>query len=228
MSGRARELDTDYSDVILRGILNPVAENDVTNKAYVDTVGENLAGEIAEVGGQLGNYLPLSGGTMGGALDMGSHPINGVKGHIKLSFYEDDTLPLSAIVRNDSGYWFTDNANEQLELLHVGGLWIGYSGTRLSSVKVGLISDNVLTFKETNFNNQVFLRGIHSPEEDTDAATKAYVDAADEGFLYVDGGRLYAHGDTPQDVFLDKIDFASQAVEAAGVATLSVSATTRN
>lgn len=228
MSGRARELDTDYSDVILRGILNPVAENDVTNKAYVDTVGENLAGEIAEVGGQLGNYLPLSGGTMGGALDMGSHPINGVKGHIKLSFYEDDTLPLSAIVRNDSGYWFTDNANEQLELLHVGGLWIGYSGTRLSSVKVGLISDNVLTFKETNFNNQVFLRGIHSPEEDTDAATKAYVDAADEGFLYVDGGRLYAHGDTPQDVFLDKIDFASQAVEAAGVATLSISGTTGN
>lgn len=198
-------------DVILGGVLTPVDDNDAANKAYVDQ-----------------GYLPLSGGTMSGTLDMGWHPITRVKGHIQMSSYDDDTLPLVSIVRNNTGYWFTGNGSEQLEMLHAGAIWIGYSGTRLSSVKITLTGDDVLNFKETTFNNEVYLRGIHAPEEATDVANKAYVDAADEGFLYVDGGRLYAHGTAPQDVLLDKIDFASQGVEAAGVATLSISGTAGN
>lgn len=198
-------------DVILGGVLTPVDDNDAANKAYVDQ-----------------GYLPLSGGTMSGSLDMGWHPITGVKGHIQVSSYADDTLPLTSIVYNNTGYWFTANASEQLEMLHAGAIWIGHSGTRLSSVKITLTGDDVLNFKETTFNNEVYLRGIHAPEEATDVANKAYVDAADEGFLYVDGGRLCAHGTAPQDVLLNKIDFASQGVEAAGVATLSISGTAGN
>lgn len=340
--------------VMIRGAASPQEENDVATKGYVDTVGENLASEIAQVGGQFDNYLPLSGGTMSGPLDMGWHPITGVKGYIEMSFYEDDTLPLVSIVRNNTGYWFTSTASEQLEMLHAGAIWIGHSGTRLSSVKITLTEDDVLNFKETTFNNEVYLRGIHVPEEATDAAnkayvdsavagylpltggqmrgpldmdfenvenirrmsfgevgnsryyalfedetlklieqnipserighfnldceaitswrgsmnigvrmrtsanstpekpildiegtyqsakvritgvatptkddnvaTKGYVDAADEGFLYVDGGRLYAHGDTPQNVLLDRLDFAPGGVESGGIVSLDCGA----
>ena len=147
-----------------------------TNKKYVDQ---------AVAGIDLSGYLPLSGGTMSGSLDMGWHPITGVEGHIQISAYEDDTLPLSSIVRNNTGYWFTSNADEQLEMLHAGAIWIGHSGTRLSSVKITLTEGRVLNFKETEFNNEVYLRGIHAPEEANDAANKAYVDNINYFATYV-------------------------------------------
>lgn len=63
----------DASGVIHRGVGNPVEDSDAVNKKYVDTVGENLASEIAQVGGQFDNYLPLSGGTLNGTLIMSSN-----------------------------------------------------------------------------------------------------------------------------------------------------------
>lgn len=49
---------------------SPTQNYHAATKAYVDAAGENLAGEIAEVGEQFGNYLPLSGGTLTGPLDI--------------------------------------------------------------------------------------------------------------------------------------------------------------
>lgn len=62
--------DSTYDEVILGKVGTPVNGTDAANKKYVDTVGENLASEIAQVGAQLENYLPLSGGTLSGDLDI--------------------------------------------------------------------------------------------------------------------------------------------------------------
>lgn len=157
-------------------VATPTNDYAAANKKYVDQ---------AVAGIDLSGYLPLSGGTMSGSLNMGWHPITGVEGHIQISSYEDDTLPLVSIVHNNTGYWFTSNADEQLEMLHAGAIWIGHSGTRLSSVKITLTETGVLNFKETEFNNEVYLRGIHAPEEANDAANKAYVDNINYFATYV-------------------------------------------
>lgn len=163
-------------NVKIAGIASPQFDDEVANKQYVDAAVDGV---------DLSGYLPLSGGTMSGTLDMGWHPITGVKGHIEMSYYEDDILPFTSIVHNNTGYWFTANASEQLEMLHAGAIWIGHSGTRLSSVKITLTGDDVLNFKETTFNNEVYLRGIHAPEEPTDVANKAYVDNINYFATYV-------------------------------------------
>lgn len=52
------------------GVGEPVNDSHAATKKYVDTVGSNLAEEISSVGGQFDNYLPLSGGTLSGDLDI--------------------------------------------------------------------------------------------------------------------------------------------------------------
>lgn len=218
--------------VYVTNVATPITDDGSANKAYVDKVGENLAGEIAEVGGQFENYLPLSGGTMGGALDMNFKNVEnirrmsfGEKGHSRYyALFEDETLKLieQNIPSERIGYF---NLDCDAITSWRGSMNIGVSmRTSANSTPEKPILDIIGTYQSA----KVRITGVAMPTAADNVATKGYVDAADEGFLYVDGGRLYAHGDTPQDVFLDKIDFASQGVEEAGVATLSISGTTGN
>lgn len=343
-------------DINLTGLLQPKWDNDAANKKYVDTVGENLASEIAEVGGQFENYLPLTGGTVTGptvfrqevtadTIDMSGGPNGNILNAMTVEFEVTQQNPSGyAIMRNATlqgfgayngsaptpfavgvptqGYHATTKAyvdnlaatfvkvknepftkgvlesvnnfivNEELvtefgisrnnagfaanltesglQVLDVtndrqyvtgvygcnefyitgdsgyatkvsdAGIFIKYYPDINNSVPViygravqsNQSIEHAICFSEDGGfdpqDNFTRLIGIDTPVNDHDAANKAYVDAADEGFLYVDGGRLYAHEETPQDVLLDKIDFASQGVEAAGVATLSISGTTGN
>lgn len=315
--------------VMIRGAASPQEENDVATKGYVDTVGENLASEIAQVGGQFENYLPLTGGTVTGptvfrqevtanTIDMSGGPNGNIHNVMSVEFdltrqktngfaimrndvlpgfgaYKDSVptpftvgtptqdyhaatksyvdsavagyLPLSGgqmrgaldmnfkNVENIRRMGFGEVSNsryyalfedETLKLidenipsstighfnLDCGAItsWRGLMniGVRLWTSANSTPEKPILDIEGTYQSAKVRVRGIATPTADDDAATKGYVDSADEGFLYVDGGRLYAHGETPQDVLLDKIDFASQGVEAAGVATLSISGTTGN
>ena len=102
------------SAVRLTNIAKPTNGIDAANKAYVDTVGENLAGEIAQVGGQFDNYLPLSGGTLTGpttfqqkvtadTIDMSGGPNGNVLGVMTVEFELTQQGPSGyAIMRNDT------------------------------------------------------------------------------------------------------------------------------
>ena len=221
-----------YGRVILNGIVDPVTDYNAANKHYVDTVGENLASEIAQVGGQFENYLPLSGGQMRGALDMNFENVENMRrmgfgeaGYSRYyALFEDETLKLikENITSSSIGYFNVDCGTITS--------WVGLMniGIRLSASGNSTKTNPVLDITGTTDSAKVRVTNIATPISDDDVATKGYVDSADEGFLYVDGGQLYEHRDTPQGVLLDKIDFASQGVEEAGVATLSISGTTGN
>lgn len=214
--------------VIISNVNTPKADTDAANKKYVDTVGKNLAGEIAEVGGQLDNYLPLSGGQMRGTLDMNFKNVENMKrmgfGEVSHSRYyvlfEDETLKLidENIPTSTIGHFNIDC--EEITT------WRGYLGwgVRISTSANSTASKPVLDIEGITDAAKVRITNIATPIGDDDVATKGYVDSADEGFLYVDGGRLYAHGDTLQDVLLDHLDFAPGGVESGGIVSLDCGA----
>ena len=207
----------------------PTQDYHAATKAYVDTVGENLAGEIAEVGGQLGNYLPLSGGQMRGALDMNFKNVENMR---RMGFGEAGNSRYYTLFDDETLKLIDENISSQgigHFNLDCGAIttWRGYlnTGVRIWTSAMTTPSKPVLDIEGITDGAKVRITNIATPIIDDDVATKGYVDAADEGFLYVDGGRLYAHGDSPQNVFLDKIEFSSQGAEDAGVVTVGVSGT---
>lgn len=344
---------TDAGPVYITNVATPITDDGAANKAYVDTVGENLASEIAQVGGQFENYLPLTGGTVTGptvfrqeltadTIDMSGGPNGNINNVMTVEFevtqqnpngyaimrngtlqgfgaYNDsvptpfavgvptqsyhattkeyvDNLAATfvkvknepftkgvlesvnnfivneelvtefGISRNDAG--FAANLTESgLQVLnatsyreyvygkveantfYITGTNSGYS-TRVSDAGIFIsyspanndsvpriygraVSSNqsirhAICFSEDGGfdpqDNFTRLIGIDYPVNDHDAANKGYVDSADEGFLYVDGGRLYGHGETPQGVLLDRLDFAPGGVESGGIVSLDCGA----
>lgn len=214
--------------IIISNVEAPKTNTDAANKQYVDMVGENLAGEIAEVGGQLENYLPLSGGQMRGALDMNFENVENMRrmgfGEVSNSRYyalfEDETLKLieQNIPSERIGYF---NLDCDAITSWRGSMNIGVRmRTSANSTPEKPILDIIGTYQSA----KVRITGVAMPTAADNVATKGYVDAAAEGFLYVDGGRLYAHGETPQDVLLDRLDFAAGGVESGGIVSLDCGA----
>ena len=214
--------------VYITNVATPITDDGAANKQYVDTVGENLAGEIAQVGGQFENYLPLSGGTMGGALDMNFENVENMRrmgfGEVSNSRYyalfEDETLKLieQNIPSERIGYF---NLDCDAITSWRGSMNIGVRmRTSANSTPEKPILDIIGTYQSA----KVRITGVAMPTAADNVATKGYVDAAAEGFLYVDGGRLYAHGETPQDVLLDRLDFAAGGVESGGIVSLDCGA----
>ena len=221
-------LNSDNPNTVIKRVGSPVDGTDAANKQYVDTVGENLASEIAEVGEQLGNYLPLSGGQMRGALDMNFKNVENIRqmgfGEVRNSRYyalfEDETLKLieQNIPSERIGYF---NLDCDAITSWRGSMNIGVRmRTSANSTPEKPILDIIGTYQSA----KVRIRGVAMPTAADNVATKGYVDAAAEGFLYVDGGRLYAHGETPQDVLLDRLDFAPGGVESGGIVSLDCGA----
>ena len=117
----------------------PTQPNDLANKEYVDS----------KVGS--GDFLPLSGGTMRGDINMGRHLLSNAAG-ISRSTHD-----------NDSGYLFM--ANDGAEVRSAGEVIM--QARKASS---GFLVDmNMHTHKITN---------LADPVDDTDAVNKGYVDNA--------------------------------------------------
>ena len=218
----------DEGPVYITNVATPITDDGAANKAYVDTVGANLAGEIAAVGGQLDNYLPLSGGQMRGALDMNFKNVENMRrmgfgeaGNSRYyTLFDDETLKLikENIPNSSIGHF---NVDCEAITSYRGYLGIG---VRIHTSANSTASKPILDITGITDSAKVRVTNIATPIIDDDVATKGYVDSADEGFLYVDGGRLYAHGDTPQDVLLDRLDFAPGGVESGGIVSLDCEA----
>lgn len=198
------------------------------NKKYVDTVGENLAGEIAQVGGQFDNYLPLSGGTVTGTVlfnaDINFKSMRNI--WFKSSEGEDMARFAYSGIHDAIGIYGHRSDGSAGGSLYVSGDIIQASrGTLFRIGDIYGVSETPETTGIGIFNTNGLVQFfVDKPTHDYAAANKAYVDAADEGFLYVDRGRLYAHGDTPQDVLLDRLDFAPGGVESGGIVSLDCGA----
>ena len=210
------------------GVGDPVEDSHAATKKYVDTVGENLAGEIAEVGGQLGNYLPLSGGQMRGALDMNFENVENIR---RIGFGEADIWRYYALFEDETLKLIRQNiTSESISYFDVDcGIitsWVGLTNIGISLRASGNSTKTkpVLDITGTTDGAKVRIKNIATPIGDDDVATKGYVDVKDEGFLYVDGGQLYAHGDTSQYVLLDRLDFAPGGVESGGIVSLDCGA----
>lgn len=219
-------------DIILGGVLTPVDDNDAANKAYVDQ---------AVAGVDLSEYLPLSGGTMTGPIDMANSAIYHVK---SISVGEESILNPGVIgvvneilfseVSSWGGYgirrlrndWFRFGSPTTMAGIEINKLQftINTQGTTYATMNIGGDTNGPIIYlsgyNEGSSNRTVKIKGVTAPTEENEAATKGYVDAADEGFLYVDGGRLYGHGETPQGVLLDRLDFAPGGVESGGIVSL--------
>lgn len=219
VNGKGRTSSEEYLDVIIRGVLTPVNENDAANKEYVDTVGSNLAEEISTIGGQFEEYLPLRGGALSGELVMRDD----------ISMELNNSIKFNAEGRVGAVISWNNTAS-RLEVKR-GPLWIQQNLQFVGLDKIFQIG-SINTLSETpNIGGVGIYRGtnlvefyVGTPSHDYAAANKAYVDAADEGFLYVDGGRLYAHGTAPQGVLLDRLDFAPGGVESGGIVSLDCGA----
>lgn len=188
----------------------PTNAYSAANKAYVDSA---VAG-----------YLPLSGGQMRGPLDMNFKNVENISrmgfGEVRdyryYALFEDETLKLleQDITRESNGHF-----NLDCEAITS---WRGYTGigVRIWTSANSTKSNPILDIEGITDSAKVRVTNIATPVSEDDVATKGYVDAADEGFLYVDGGRLYGHGETPQDVLLDRLDFAPGGVESGGIVSL--------
>ena len=170
--------------IIISNVNTPKADTDAANKKYVDTVGENLAGEIAEVGGQLDNYLPLSGGSMTGDITMKSDASivfptqhisapNSIQGVSAISFSDYSGSSSRTMRYTDEGYFFTGENNALTALIS--------SGVRLTNdlnpggrMVIAPGAANKIMFSAPG--GDIILGGVLTPVDDNDAANKAYVD----------------------------------------------------
>ena len=186
----------------------PTHDYAAANKKYVDTVGENLAGEIAEVSGQLGNYLPLSGGMLTGTLGMRGNIFMQLNSSIKFNA-EDGT---GAVIT-----W--DNTGSRLAV-NKGPLYIQQNLQFVGLSQIFQIG-SINTLSETpNIAGVGIYHGtnlaefyVGNPSHDYAAANKAYVDAAvaseaSGNYLPLTGGTVTGPTTFQRKVTADTIDMS--------------------
>ena len=152
----------------ITNLANPTANNDATNKIFVDTAFQTLE---AEVNQQLLAYLQLKGGTMTGILDMGDYRITSL-----------------ATPSSD-----TDAANKDYVDTQVSSITPGISQSTADARYVQQSGDTMSGTLSMGGNK---ITNLGTPSNTTDAATKQYVDNAvsgvtpTESYLPLSGGTM--------------------------------------
>ena len=139
LSGGTLQGDLNLSGHRIINIESPTSNNDVVNKSYVDT-------QITNISDSISGYLPLSGGTMTGTINMGNHSITNVNNPTNTN----DVANKSYV---DTSISSLSNSLKSLYLPLSGGT---LSGTLNLS------------------NNRIM--GVGTPTSNNDAVNKSYVD----------------------------------------------------
>ena len=156
----------------------PIADTDASTKKYVDDTVSNASGTIGE-----GKYLPLSGGTMTGELELTTAKTANNKVLIS------DTVKVG---NTDIGDNSIRMGNDQTDMSLTNGFISVTEGSKKASVSTVQISitDGTDTVKITPNN----ITGLGTPILDSDATSKAYVDAVasgtGEGYVSKTGGTM--------------------------------------
>ena len=150
----------------LTGVKDPSIDNDAANKKYVD---DSVKG-----------YLPLSGGTLTGALNLGEHSLAGVTAII----FNNNTSISVNTYSNKVGLRITGDGkifdvNYVLSSNISAAINEGTPGINLASDKIsfGKWTTGGSSFAVYNHTNSPVITGVGDPVEDADIANKYYVDA---------------------------------------------------
>jgi len=149
-------------------VRDPQQDNEVATRGYVTSHGG-------------GNYLPLSGGTMSGNINMNSNKVNDVYflkfngqwNHSFLTFKDDHKLTM--------GSWNT--SNEDIDpFIHLNDT---------DSFKLIELMKDINLHGNINVLNNKRITGLQTPVGNSEPATKAYVDSHTGGnYLPLSGGTL--------------------------------------
>ena len=204
------------SAVRLTNIANPTNGIDAANKAYVDTVGENLASEIAQVGGQFENYLPLTGGTVTGDIVFSANAALRSADYLTLRNRESNpTNVTNTLLARNNELQFWSNVGTR-GIIAASGFKV-YSGPIHYVTMTSMIYGDAtrLLFQRSNTNSSDFtIGGLSTPKVETDAATKGYVDNLASNAVYISNGGLYTKPSRPEEVIVNALAFSYNEAEA--------------
>lgn len=207
-------------------VANPEFPLEAANKQYVDTVGENLAGEIAQVGGQFDNYLPLSGGTLTGnlvfkadsSIVFGTPAVStthSIQGVTKITFAESAGLSVQTLRYADNTFIFYGESDGNLALLSSGGISFNNDANTGKRMFIEPSALNKLSIRGSN--GDIILGGVLTPVDDNDAANKAYVDNLVSNAVYISNGELYSNPSAPIEAVINSLAFSYSDSEACRV-----------
>lgn len=195
------------ADIILGGVLTPVADNDAANKAYVDA---------AVAAGASGNYLPLTGGTVTGDIVFSANAGLRSADYITLRNRESNpTNVTNTLLARDNELQFWSNVGTR-GIIAASGFKV-YSGLIHYVTMTSMIYGDAtrLLFQRSNTNSSDFtIGGLSTPKVATDAATKGYVDNLVSNAVYISNGGLYTKPSSPEEVIVNALAFSYEDAEA--------------